>query len=107
MNVIFATLSLILDCPGLKLTVAVYEGLSTGYSLPTRRPLPCVPCDPYVPILSSNTTRRRFWPVKAWNSWPSPPVLKVGNAGKAPAPPWLITCCFYLYNLACSCSCSC
>ena len=30
--------------------------------------------------------RRCFWPVKAWDGWPSPLVLKVGNAGKAPAP---------------------
>jgi hypothetical protein len=80
-NVIFAALNLILDCPGLELAVAVYRGL------PTRRPLPYVPCDPYIPIWSSNITRRRFWPVKAWGGWPSPLVLKVGNAGKAPASP--------------------
>jgi hypothetical protein len=61
----FAALSLILNCPGLKLTIAVYKGLPTG------RPLPYVPCDPYipynpyVPIRSSNITRYRFWPVKA------------------------------------------
>ena len=36
-NVIFAALSLILDCPGLKLAVAVHRGLPTG------RPLPYVP----------------------------------------------------------------
>jgi len=54
-NVIFAALNLILDCPGLKLAVAVYRGLPIG------RPLPCVPCDPYVPIWSGNVTRRRFW----------------------------------------------
>jgi hypothetical protein len=43
-NVIFATLSLILNCPSLELTITVYRGL------PTKYPLPCVPCDPYVPI---------------------------------------------------------
>ena len=77
----FAALSLILNCPSLKLTIAVHNGLPTG------RPLPCVPCDPYIPIRSSNIARRRFWPVKAWDGWPSPPVLKVGNARKAPTPP--------------------
>ena len=112
-NVMFAALSLILDCPGLELAVAVHEGLPTGRPLPTGCPLPtgrplsCVPCDPCVPVLSGDIARRRFWPVEAWDSWPSPPVLKVGNAGKAPAPPWLIACCFHLYDLACSCSCSC
>jgi len=39
-NVIFAALSLILNYPGLKLTIAVYKGLSIG------RPLSCVPCNP-------------------------------------------------------------
>jgi hypothetical protein len=43
-NVIFAALSLILDCPGLELTITVHRGLPTG------RPLPCVPCNPYIPI---------------------------------------------------------
>jgi len=43
-NMRFAILSLILNCPGLKLTIAIYRGLSTG------RPLPYVPCDPYIPI---------------------------------------------------------
>jgi hypothetical protein len=43
-NVIFAALSLILDCPGLELTITVHRGLSTG------RPLPCIPCNPYIPI---------------------------------------------------------
>jgi len=100
-NVMFAALSLILDCPGLKLAVAVHDGLPIG------RPLPCVPCDPYVPVRSGNIARRRFWPVEAWDGWPSPLVLKVGNAGKAPAPPWLIACCFHSYDLACSCSRSC
>jgi len=42
-NVIFAALSLILNCPGLELTIDVHKGLSTG------RPLPCVPCNPCVP----------------------------------------------------------
>jgi len=51
-NVIFAALSLILDCPGLELAMAVHKGLPTG------RPLPCVPCDPYVPIRSNNVARR-------------------------------------------------
>ena len=78
-NVIFATLSLILNYLNLELTVAVHKGLSIEY------PLPCVPCDPYIPIQSSNIARRHFWPVKAWDGWPSPPVLKVGNAKKAPA----------------------
>ena len=59
MNVIFAALSLILDCPGLKLAIAVYKGLPIGHSLPY------VPYDPYIPIRSSNIARRRFWPVKA------------------------------------------
>jgi len=42
--IIFAALNLILNYPGLKLTIAVYRGL------PTRRPLPYVPYIPYVPI---------------------------------------------------------
>jgi len=46
--IIFAVLNLILNCPGLKLTVAVHRGLPTG------RPLPCVPCIPCVPIRSGN-----------------------------------------------------
>jgi len=79
--IIFAALNLILNYPGLKLTIAVHRGL------PTRRPLPCVPCVPYIPVRSGNVTQRRFWPVKAWDSWLSPPVLKVGNAGKIPASP--------------------
>jgi len=33
-NVIFATLSLILNYPGLELTIAVYKGLPIGRSLP-------------------------------------------------------------------------
>jgi len=60
-NVIFAALSLILNYPGLKLAVAVYGGLPTG------RPLPYIPCDPYIPIQSSNIARRHFWPIKAWD----------------------------------------
>jgi len=39
-NVIFAALSLILNCPSLKLTIAVYKGLPIGH------PLPCVPYNP-------------------------------------------------------------
>jgi hypothetical protein len=58
-NVIFAALNLILNYPGFKLTIAVYKGLPTGH------PLPYIPYDPYIPIQSSNITRRRFWPVKA------------------------------------------
>jgi len=42
--VIFTALNLILNYPGLKLAVAVHRGLST------RRPLPYIPCVPYVPI---------------------------------------------------------
>ena len=61
-NVMFAALSLILDCPGLELAVAVYKGLPTG------RPLPCVPYDPCVPVRSGDVARRRFWPVKAWDN---------------------------------------
>jgi len=80
-NVIFAVLNLILNYPGLELAIAVYRGLPTG------RPLPCVPYNPYVPIRSSNVAQRRFWPIKAWDGWPSPLVLKVGNARKAPASP--------------------
>ena len=37
-------LNLILNCPGLKLAIAIYRGL------PTRRPLPYIPCVPYIPI---------------------------------------------------------
>jgi len=99
--IIFAALNLILNYPGLKLAIAVYRGL------PIRRPLPCVLCVPYIPIRSGNVAWRHFWPVKAWDSWLSPLVLKVGNARKTPISPWLIACCFYLYNLACSYSRSC
>jgi len=81
MCVIFAVLNLILNCSGLKLAIAVYRGLST------RRPLPCVLYVPYVPVRSNNVARYRFWPVKAWDSWLSPLVLKVGNARKIPTSP--------------------
>ena len=50
----FAALSLILNCPSLKLAVAVHKGLPIG------RPLPYVPYDPSVPIRSSNITRHHF-----------------------------------------------
>jgi len=43
-NVRFTAFSLILNCPSLKLAVAVYRGLPIG------RSLPCIPCDPYIPI---------------------------------------------------------
>jgi len=79
--VVFATLNLILNCPGLKLAVAVYRGLPTGRSLPY---ILCVPC---VPVRSGNVTQRCFWPVKAWDGWLSPLVLKVGNARKTPTSP--------------------
>ena len=82
-NVIFAALSLILNCPNLKLAIAIYKGLPTG------RPLPYVSCNPYNPIQSSNIAQRRFWLVKAQDSQPSPLVLKVENAKKAPASPYL------------------
>jgi len=42
--VIFTALNLILNCPGLKLTIAVYGGLPTGC------PLPCVLYIPYIPV---------------------------------------------------------
>ena len=50
----FTALSLILDYPGLKLAIAVHN------SLPIGRPLPYIPCDPYIPIRSGNITRHRF-----------------------------------------------
>jgi len=74
-------LNLILNCPGLELTVAVYRGLPTG------RSLPCVLCVPYIPIRFGNVARCRFWPIKAWDGWLSPLVLKVGNARKTPTSP--------------------
>ena len=42
--VIFTTLNLILNYPGLKLAIAIYRGFPTG------RPLPYIPYVPYVPI---------------------------------------------------------
>ena len=46
--IVFAALNLILNCPGLKLAVAVHGGLPTG------RPLPCVPCYViYIPLVYS------------------------------------------------------
>ena len=81
MNIIFAILSLILNYFSLKLTIAIYKGLFIGY------PLLYIFYNPYIPIRSSDIARRHFWPVKAWDSWPSPLVLKVGNAKKVPAPP--------------------
>ena len=46
--VMFTVLNLILNCPGLKLAIAVYRGLST------RCPLPCILCVPYVPVWSGD-----------------------------------------------------
>ena len=43
-NIIFSAFSLILNCPSLKLTIAVYRGLPIG------RPLPRIPYNPYIPI---------------------------------------------------------
>jgi hypothetical protein len=43
-NIIFTTLSLILNYSSLKLAIAVYRGLPIG------RPLPYIPCNPYTPI---------------------------------------------------------
>ena len=57
--IVFTALNLILNCPSLKLTIAVYRGLPTG------RPLPCVLYVPYIPTRSGNITRHRFWPIKA------------------------------------------
>ena len=53
-NVRFAAFSLILNCPGLKLTIAIYRGLLTG------RPLPYIPYNPYIPVWSGNIARHRF-----------------------------------------------
>ena len=61
-NVIFTILSLIFNYPNLKLTIAVHKGLPIG------RSLPCVPCNFYIPIQSSNIARHHFWPIKAWDS---------------------------------------
>jgi len=79
--VIFAALNLILNYPGLKLAVAVHRGLPTG------RSLPCVLYVPYIPVRSGDVAQHCFWPVKAWDSWLSPLVLKVGNARKTPTSP--------------------
>jgi len=79
--VVFTALNLILNYPGLKLAVAVYRGLPTG------RPLPYVLYIPYIPVRFGNVAWRHFWPVKAWDGWLSPLVLKVGNAKKIPASP--------------------
>jgi len=76
--IIFTVLNLILNYPGFKLAIAVYRGLPTG------RPLPYILYIPYIPIRSGNIAQCYFWPVKAWDSWLSPPVLKVGNARKTP-----------------------
>jgi len=43
-NIRFTAFSLILNCPNLKLAIAIYRGLPTG------RPLPYIPYDPYIPI---------------------------------------------------------
>ena len=43
-NIIFTTLSLILNYPSLKLTIAVYRGLPIG------RPLPYILYNPYILI---------------------------------------------------------
>jgi len=59
-NIIFTALSLILNCPGLKLTVDVHRGLSIGRSLPCIPYNPYISYNPYIPIQSSNITRRRF-----------------------------------------------
>src|SRR6266568_3657303 len=96
--IMFTVLNLILNCPGLKLAIVIHTGL------PTKCPLPYIPCVPYISVQSSNVVQRHFWPVKAWDGWLSPPVLKVGNAKKTPTSPWFITYCFHLYDLACNCS---
>ena len=48
--IMLTILNLILNCPGLKLAVAVYRGLFT------RRPLPYIPYVPYIPICFSDVT---------------------------------------------------
>ena len=55
-NIIFATLSLILNYPGLKLAIDVYRGLPIGRPLPYIPCNPCVPYNPYVPVRSGNIT---------------------------------------------------
>jgi len=42
--IVFTALNLILNCPGLKLAIAVHRGLPTG------RPLPCMLYVPYILI---------------------------------------------------------
>ena len=64
-NIIFAALSLILNYPSFKLTIAIYKGLPIGHPLPYIPCNPYIPYNPYIPIQSSNITRRHFWPVKA------------------------------------------
>jgi len=59
-NVIFAALSLILGCPGLKLAVDIHRGLPIGCSLPCVPYNPCIPYNPYIPIRSGNIAWRRF-----------------------------------------------
>src|SRR6266704_703602 len=71
--VVLAALNLILDCPGLELSVAVYRGLPTGRPLPCIPCVLCVPCVPCVPVWSGDVARRRFWPVEAWEG----PTLKI------------------------------
>ena len=80
-NIIFVVLSLIFNYFSFKLAVAVYKGFFTGC------PFFCVSCNPCVPVWSGDVIRHRFWPIIAWDSWPSPPVLKVGNVRKAFMPP--------------------
>ena len=80
-NIIFIVLSLILNYFSFELAVAVYKGFFIG------RPLFCVLCDPYIFIRSGDVVRRYFWPIKAWDGWLSPLVLKVENAKKAFTPP--------------------
>jgi len=53
-NIRFATFSLILNYPGLKLAIAIHRGLPIG------RPLPYIPYNLYVPIQSGDITRRHF-----------------------------------------------
>ena len=59
-NIIFTALSLILNCPSLKLTIDIYRGLPIGRPLPCVPYDPCVPYNPYNPIWSSDITRRHF-----------------------------------------------
>ena len=79
-NIIFIALSLIFNCPSFKLTIAIYKGFLIKCSLLY------IPYDPYIPIQSSNIIQHYFWPIKAWDSWPNPLILKVENAKKVPMP---------------------